>query len=152
MGRGQQEGGDGEAGKEEGQKKYSRGGGNSHMKCLGGHMECLSGTRLRSFFTLFTHATPGTPANIFINLSIGISLTVFVCIFLKVFVCMFLKVFVCIFLKVFVCYYLVIACIFLKVIVCYYLESNRLHFFESISFAITWKVIACIFLKVFVCY
>ena len=33
------------------------------MKCLGGHTECLSGTRLQSFFTLFTRATPGTPAS-----------------------------------------------------------------------------------------
>ena len=69
--------------------------------------------------------------DIFINLSIGISLTVFVCIFLKVFVC--------IFLKVFVCYYLVIVCIFLKVFVCYYLESNRLHFFESIRLLLLIK-------------
>ena len=61
--------------------------------------------------------------DIFINLSIGISLTVFVCICLKVFVC----------------YYLVIACIFLKVFVCYYLESNRLHFFESIRLLLLGK-------------
>ena len=33
------------------------------MKCLGGHMECLGGTRLQIFFTLFTRATPGTPAS-----------------------------------------------------------------------------------------
>ena len=33
------------------------------MKCLGGHMECLCGTRLQSFLTLFTCATPGTPAS-----------------------------------------------------------------------------------------
>ena len=33
------------------------------MKCLGGHMECLCGTRLQSFLTLFTRATPGTPAS-----------------------------------------------------------------------------------------
>ena len=31
-------------------------------KCLGGHMECLGGIRLQSFLTLFTRATPGTPA------------------------------------------------------------------------------------------
>ena len=34
------------------------------MKCLGGHMECLGGMRLQSFLTLFTRATPGTPASI----------------------------------------------------------------------------------------
>ena len=34
------------------------------MKCLGGHMECLGGTRLQIFLTLFTHATPGTPASL----------------------------------------------------------------------------------------
>ena len=62
--------------------------------------------------------------DIFINLSIDISLTVFVCIFLQVFVC----------------YYLVIACIFLKVFVCYYLESNRLHFFESIRLLLLRKL------------
>ena len=33
------------------------------MKCLGGHMECLGGMRLQSFLTLFTCATPGTPAS-----------------------------------------------------------------------------------------
>ena len=33
------------------------------MKCLGGHMECLCETRLQSFLTLFTRATPGTPAS-----------------------------------------------------------------------------------------
>ena len=37
------------------------------MKCLGGHMECLSGTRLQSFITLFTRATPGTPASLLIK-------------------------------------------------------------------------------------
>ena len=33
------------------------------MKCLGGHMECLGGTRLQIFLTLFTRATPGTSAS-----------------------------------------------------------------------------------------
>ena len=33
------------------------------MKCLGGHMECLGGTRLQIFLTLFTRETPGTPAS-----------------------------------------------------------------------------------------
>ena len=28
------------------------------------HMECLSGMRLQSFLTLFTLATPGTPASL----------------------------------------------------------------------------------------
>ena len=44
----------------------ARGGGISQMdliKCLGGHMECLDGMRLQSFLTLFTRATPGTPAS-----------------------------------------------------------------------------------------
>ena len=27
------------------------------------HMSCLGGMRLQSFLTLFTHATPGTPAS-----------------------------------------------------------------------------------------
>ena len=35
------------------------------MKCLGGHMECLGGMRLQSFLTLFTRATPGTPASLY---------------------------------------------------------------------------------------
>ena len=30
------------------------------------YMECLGGMRLQSFLTLFTRATPGTPASIFI--------------------------------------------------------------------------------------
>ena len=34
------------------------------MKCLGGHVECLGGMRLQSFLTLFTRATPGTPASL----------------------------------------------------------------------------------------
>ena len=33
------------------------------MKYLGRHMECLGGMRLQSFLTLFTRATPGTPAS-----------------------------------------------------------------------------------------
>ena len=36
------------------------------MKCLGGHMECLGGMGLQSFLTLFTRATPGTPASFFL--------------------------------------------------------------------------------------
>ena len=62
MGRGQRRGRRGSwqrGGAEEG----ARGGGISHMKCLGGHMECLGGTRLQIFLTLFTRATPGTPAS-----------------------------------------------------------------------------------------
>ena len=60
--------GDREVGKREGEKKGHEEGGISQkdMKCLGGHMECLGGTRLQSFFTLFTRATPGTPASIYI--------------------------------------------------------------------------------------
>ena len=33
-------------------------------------MECLGGTRLQIFLTLFTHATPGTPASVPINMKI----------------------------------------------------------------------------------
>ena len=66
MGRGQGRGRRGSwqrGGAEEG----ARGGGISHMKCLGGHMECLGGTRLQIFLTLFTCATPGNPASIYIE-------------------------------------------------------------------------------------
>ena len=35
------------------------------MKCLGGHMQWLGGMRLQSFLTLFTRATPGTPASLY---------------------------------------------------------------------------------------
>ena len=44
-----------------------RGGFHRWIEMLGwaGHMECLGGTRLRSFFTLFTRATPGTPASLY---------------------------------------------------------------------------------------
>ena len=34
------------------------------MPGWGGHMECLGGIRLQFFLTLFTRATPGTPASI----------------------------------------------------------------------------------------
>ena len=73
---GQQVGGDGEGATGRGRRgswqrggaeEGVRGGGISHMKCLGGHMECLGGTRLQSFLTLFTRATPGTPASILIK-------------------------------------------------------------------------------------
>ena len=64
MGRGRW--GRGQKGGEEGQEE-----GGFHrkdvMKCLGGHMECLGGMRLQSFLTLFTRATPGTPASNTIN-------------------------------------------------------------------------------------
>ena len=65
MRRGQQEGGDREVGRREREKKGHKEGGISQMdmKCLGGHMECLGGTRLESFLTLFTCATPGTTAS-----------------------------------------------------------------------------------------
>ena len=33
------------------------------MKCLGGHMECLGGMKLKSLLALFARATPGTPAS-----------------------------------------------------------------------------------------
>ena len=65
--------GDGEGGNREGEtergqgrgEEGARGGEISQMdmvKCLDGHMECLGGMRLQSFLTLFTRATPGTPA------------------------------------------------------------------------------------------
>ena len=71
---GQREGGDGEGATGRGRRgSWQRGGaeegarigGISHMKCLGGHMECLGGMRLQSFLTLFTRATPGTPASLY---------------------------------------------------------------------------------------
>ena len=68
MGRGQRRGRRGSwqrGGAEEG----ARGGGISHMKCFGEHMECLGGTRLQIFLTLFTRATPGTPASYHIKCS-----------------------------------------------------------------------------------
>ena len=72
--RGQWKGGDGEGATGKGrQRKGQMGGGEEGargeeisqmdmMKCLDGHMECLGGMRLQSFLTLFTRATPGTPA------------------------------------------------------------------------------------------
>ena len=57
MGRGQQEGGNGEVGKWEGEKK-GRGEGISQMD-----MKSLRGMRLQGFLTMFTRATPGTPAS-----------------------------------------------------------------------------------------
>ena len=61
MGRGQQEGGDREVGKQEGEKKgHEEGGFHRWIKMLGWTYGILGGTRLRSFFTLFTHGTPGT--------------------------------------------------------------------------------------------
>ena len=68
MGRGDGEGATkGETGKlaKGGAEEGARGGGISHMKCFGGHMECLGGTRLQIFLTLFTRATPGTPASLY---------------------------------------------------------------------------------------
>ena len=60
----------------------------------------------------------------FINLSIGIYLTVFLCMFLKVFVCYYIE---------------SIRLHFFESIRCYYFESNRLHFFESIRLLLLWK-------------
>ena len=66
------EAGDGEGATGRGQRgggeEGARGEGISQMdmmKCLGGHMECLCGMRLQSFLTLFTRATPGTPASLY---------------------------------------------------------------------------------------
>ena len=60
MGKGRWEGGKGE-GEKKGREGISQ---MDMMKCLGGYMECLGGMRLNFFLTLFTRATPGTPASI----------------------------------------------------------------------------------------
>ena len=59
-GRGQQEGGNGEVGKWEGRKRGKEGISQMDMKSL-------RGMRLQGFLTLFTRATPGTPASILIK-------------------------------------------------------------------------------------
>ena len=59
MGREQQEGGTGK-GQRKGGEEGARGKGISQMDM----MKCLGGMRLQSFLTLFTRATPGTPASI----------------------------------------------------------------------------------------
>ena len=67
MGTGQQEGETGKGAKGSGEEGAS-GVGFSQMdmmKCLGGHVECLGGMKLQSFPTLFTRATPGTPASLY---------------------------------------------------------------------------------------
>ena len=66
MRRGKRKGETGGSWQRGGGEQGARGGGISQMdmKCLGGHMECLCGTRLQSFLTLFTRATPGTPASL----------------------------------------------------------------------------------------
>ena len=56
------EGGDGEVGKGEGQKKGQEEGGISHMKCFGGHMECLGGTRLQIFLDFVYPCNAGYPS------------------------------------------------------------------------------------------
>ena len=62
-GGGQQGGGDWEGAT--GRERWGRGISQMDiMKYLGGHMECLGGMRLQSFLTLFTRATPGTPASV----------------------------------------------------------------------------------------
>ena len=63
MGRGKQEEGDGEGGKGKGEKNGAGGEGISQMDM----MKCLGGIRLQSFLTLFTRATPGTPASLWIK-------------------------------------------------------------------------------------
>ena len=73
--------------------------------------------------------------DIFINLSVGISLTVFLCIYLKVFVC----------------YYFESNHLHFVVCICSLLHCRySLALFLKYSFAITLKAIACIFWKVFV--
>ena len=79
MGRGDGDGGNGKEdmrrGKRKGEMgKLAKGRGRTRgkrrgisqmdIKCLGGHIECLCGTRLQSFLALFTRATPGTPASL----------------------------------------------------------------------------------------
>ena len=60
MGRGQQERGGGRGrGQRGGGEEGARGEGNSLMDM----MKCKGGMRLHSFLTLFTRATPGTPAS-----------------------------------------------------------------------------------------
>ena len=78
MARGQRDGGDGKGvtgsrrwgrGQRRGGEGGARGGEISQMDYdgmpgWGGHMECLGGMRLQFFLTLFTRATPGTPASV----------------------------------------------------------------------------------------
>ena len=62
MRRGRGGGGDREEGDGEGVIEE---GGNGEGGDEGGkHIECLGGMRLQFFLTLFTRATPGTPANL----------------------------------------------------------------------------------------
>ena len=61
MGRGKQEEGDGEGVKGQREKKGQEERGFPQMDM----MKCLGGIRLQSFLTLFTLATPGTPASLF---------------------------------------------------------------------------------------
>ena len=61
IGRGQQEGVDGERGQRGGGEEGARRKGISQMDM----MKCLGGMRLQFFLTLFTLATPGTPASIY---------------------------------------------------------------------------------------
>ena len=69
MGRGQQEGGDGEGhkdgwGRRLSCKQKARGEGISQMDMMKS-LECPGGMRLQFFLTLFTRATPGTPASLY---------------------------------------------------------------------------------------
>ena len=61
MERGQQERGGRGRGQREGGEEGARGEGISQMDM----MKCLGGMRLQSFLTLFTRATPGTPASLY---------------------------------------------------------------------------------------
>ena len=45
-----------------GAEEGARGGGISHMKCLGGHMECLGGTRFPFFFDFVYPCNAGYPS------------------------------------------------------------------------------------------
>ena len=64
-GRGRQGGDDGEGGNGEGEMGMGATGSGAtgrQGKEGGKHIECLGGMRLQFFLTLFTRATPGTPA------------------------------------------------------------------------------------------
>ena len=66
MGRGNRKGQMGKGAKGRGRRWGKRRGDftDGYDEMLGGHMECLGGKKLQFFLTLFTHATPGTPASL----------------------------------------------------------------------------------------
>ena len=63
---GKWEGGDGEGATKVETGKLAKGRGRRRGKRRGSsHMKCLGETRLQIFLTLFTRATPGTPASLY---------------------------------------------------------------------------------------